>query len=196
MVAPNLTDVIVGAATMYWAPFGEATPGQGEPLPADSVALGGTWGGNWTYIGGTMEGVKFSKNPKTVDIRIEEQSTPADVVIDTQDISVLTSLSEESVTNMKLAYGGGIITTQAPTGSLIGKQTLVLSDILDLLSVGFEGVNPEGFWVRVYVPKVVSAGQVDTSFRRAAQQRLWPATLRAICPVNQIEIVEMTAIPT
>lgn len=193
MSAPNLTGVIVGAATMYWAPFGEATPGQGEPMPADSVVLGGSWAGNWTYIGGTLEGVKLSKNPKTVDIRIEEQSTPANVVIDTQDISVMTTLSEESVANMKLAYGGGTITVQAPTSSLVGKSTLALSDNLDLLSVGFEGINPEGLWVRVYIPKVVSAAQVDTSFRRAQQQRLWPATLRAICPVSQIQVVEMTA---
>lgn len=195
-MAPNLTQVMVGEAQLYYAPFGEATPGQGEPMPADTVALGTSWGGNWVAIGGTLEGVKLSKNPKTVDIRIEEQSPPADVVIDTQDISVMTTLSEEAVTNMKLAYGGGVITTQAPTTSLIGKSTLVLSDVLDLLSVGFEGINPEGFWVRAYIPKVVSAAQVDTSFRRAAQQRLWPVTLRAICPVSQIQVVEMTAAHT
>lgn len=195
-MAPNLQNVIVGLAQMWVAPFGETDAGEGEPMPADSIAQGADWGGLWLPVGGTQQGVKLSKNPKTVDITIEEQSTPVNVLIDTQDISLMTSLSEDTIANMKLAYGGGTITVQAADGSHIGKQTLVLSDTLDLLSVGFEGISPEGFWRRASFPKVVSAAQVDTEYRRAAQQRLYPTTFRVICAVGDIEIVDMVAIET
>lgn len=186
-------NVLVGEAQLYVAPYGSG----GEPLPnMDTVLLGTPWGGNWVAMGGTMQGVKFSKNPKTVDIRIEEQSPPVNVLIDTQDISVMTSLSEDTIANMKVAYGGGIITTVAAASGVVGKSKLVLSDTLDKLSIGFEGQDSAGFYRRVYIPKVISAAQVDTEYRRAAQQRLYPTTFRAICAVNLIQIVEMTAAAT
>jgi hypothetical protein len=94
---------------------------------------------------------------------------------------------------MKLAYGGGTIVTQAATGSLIGKSTLTLSDTLDTLSVGFEAINAFGYWRRVYVPKVISAASVDTNYRRAAVQRLYPVTLSAICDPTLITLADQTA---
>ena len=144
-------------------------------------------------MGGTQQGVKLTKNPKTIDITIEEQMTPANVVVDTEDINVSTALSEDTLANMQIAYGGGTIVVQAPTSSLIGKSTLTLADSLSLLSVGFEAVNSFGYWRRVYIPKVVSTAQVDTSYRRAAQLRLYPVMLRAICDPTLIEIIDQTA---
>jgi hypothetical protein len=189
----NTGNVIVGAAQMYFAPWGEATVGEGEPMPADTVPLGTPWGGNWVAIGGTEQGVKFTANPKIVKLMIEEQRTPADVVVDTEDVTVITTLSEDTLANMKLAYGGGAIVTQAATGTVIGKSTLTLSDTLDTLSVGFEAVNAFGYFRRVYVPKVISAASVDTTYRRAAKQRLYPVTLSAICDPTLIVIVDQTA---
>lgn len=188
-MAPITGNVLVGTALLYVAPYGSA----GEPMPADTIALGSAWGGNWVAMGGTQQGVKITVNPKTIDIMIEEQMTPAQVVVDTEDIRVDTTLSEDIIANMKLAYGGGTIVTQAPTVSLIGKTTLTLADSLDLLSVGFEARNSFGLFRRVYIPKVVSIATVATDYRRAAVQRLYPVTLRAICDPTLITIEEQTA---
>ncbi len=45
----------------------------------------------------------------------------------------------------------------------------------------------------LYIPTVVSAGQVQTDYRRAASQRLYPLTLNAICPFNQITWTDLTS---
>lgn len=192
----NVNNVIVGLAQLYVAEFGLAVPGQGEPMPADSVALGAAWGGNWATMGATEEGVKYTINPKTNDIRIEEQPNPADVTVDSEDITIATTLLEDTLANMQIAYGTGTIVTQAAGPGVIGKSTLTLGTSLTYWSVGFEAVNREGFWRRAYFPKVVSAAQVDTSYRRAAAARMYPTTFRAVCPPGEIQVVDMTAVAT
>ena len=58
------------------------------------------------------------------------------------------------------------------------------------------GKNQLGFARVLYVPVVVSAGQVQTAYRRAAQQRLYPLTLSAICPFSAITWTDLTAVAT
>lgn len=195
-MAINTKNVLVGTAQMYFAPFGKTTPTTPEPPPADTIAKGAAWAGNWVAIGATEQGVKLTVNKKTTDIMVEEQSTPALVTVDTETVSVAVSLAEDTIANMQLSYGGGTITTVAATATLIGKTTLQLALGLELLSVGFEGVNSKGFWRRVYIPKCVSVASVDTSYRRAAAARLYPTTIRAICAPTQIQIVDMVAAKT
>lgn len=186
MVAPVLTNVIVGEATLYIAPANTA-------MPADTVNLGAAWPVGWTYIGATDAGVTLTVNTNTQDITIEEQSTPALVTVTTKDVTVGFALAEDTVANMKTAYGGGTLTTQAAATGTIGKDTLVLSDTLDQLAVGFEGINPKGFFRRVYIPVAMSIASVATPYRRAAAKRMYPTTLRAICAPSSIQIVDMTA---
>lgn len=186
MVAPVLTNVIVGEATLYIGPANTA-------MPDDTVALGEAWPVGWTYIGATDAGVTLTVSTNTQDITIEEQSTPALVTVTSKDVTVACALAEDTIANMKTAYGGGTLTTQVAATGTIGKSTLTLSDTLDQLAVGFEGVNPEGFFRRVYIPVVVSVASVGTSYRRAAAKRMYPISLRAICAPSSIEIVDMTA---
>jgi len=182
------TNVLVGAGTMYVGPAN-------TPPPADSVPLGGTWPAAWVNPGATEQGLSFSVNSQTQDIMVEEQSTPVLVVITTKQVQVAVTLSEDTVANMKLAYGGGTLTTTAAgaAGSGIApKTTLTLNDNLDSLAVAFEGRNVAGLARRVYIPVVISAAQVQTSYRRAANNRSYPVTLRAICPPTAITISDIT----
>jgi hypothetical protein len=58
------------------------------------------------------------------------------------------------------------------------------------------GRNQLGYARVLNIPQVMSAGQVQTAYRRAAQQRLYPLTLNTICPFNQITWTDLTAIAT
>ena len=74
---------------------------------------------------------------------------------------------------------------------------LYLLPVLALaLTAALVAQNAFGFATVLYIPVVVSAGQVQTAFRRAAQQRLYPLTLSAICPFNDISFTELTAVAT
>jgi hypothetical protein len=183
----DVTNVLVGISWLYLAPGDTA-------MVADSVAYGGTWTAPWTYVGATEEGVSQSFERDINFHRIEEQSSPVAVTVNESTISISTNLAEHTLENMKTSFGGGeIVTTAAGTGQ-IGKKTLTLSDELDFLAVGLEGKNPEGFFRRLYIPRVVSVASVETAHRRSETKKLLPVTLQAVCDISEIEIVDMTAV--
>lgn len=187
---PNLNKVLVGTGFMWTAPAPLRVP---EPLVADNVDFGGDWVGNWVYIGGTVGGVELKNAKKSVDINIEEQSSPVDTKIDTQTVTFSAQLSEETIANIKLALGGGTATVTAPGISNVGKTRLALSDTMDFLSVGVDVLNDFGFWTRWYVPLVKSVGSLDVKFLRAKSQRVYTLDLASICATSAISVTEMTA---
>lgn len=183
------TNVLVGSATIWIA-------AADEPMPADSVDLGADWAGNWLSPGATDQGVDLTVGRDIQKHMIDEQSTPALITVNTSNIQVDTSFAEDVLTNLKTAYGGGTITTTAAGTGQVGKSTLTLAESLDTLAVGLEGKNKAGFWRRIYIPRVISAAEVKTTFRRSADYRKYPVSLQAICPLDDILIVDMTAVAT
>jgi hypothetical protein len=191
-MAITTTNVLVGTAQVWYAPF--TPPNTPEPAPADTIALGASWSGNWVAVGATDQGVTFSVDVKTNDILVEEQMTPALVTVDSEDISITFTSAEDVVANMLLAYGTGSSAVQAPTSSLIGKTTLTLGKTLNQFSVGFEGTNSFGLFRRVYIPRAVAGGtKVDTVYRRAKAERMYSVSFRALSDPTAIVITEQTA---
>lgn len=183
MPTPTLTNIIVGQATGYTGPVN-------EPMPALSVALGASWGGNWTYWGGTDSGVSFGYVENTNDIRIEEQPNPAAVTVDTVDCSIAVTLAEDTLETMKLAFGGTLVVN---SGATPPNKVLTMGVALNTYAVGFEGLNPLGFARRVYVPNVVAISQAQVAYRRAAEKRMYAVTFRAICNPTSITITDRTS---
>lgn len=147
----------------------------------------------WKSPGATEGGVTLSVNAQTTDITVEEQAVPVMVLTTSKQVQISLGLSEDTVANMKYAYGGGNIVTNVPSTGIPGRTVLTLADTLDTLAVGLEGVNSLGMARRIYIPRMISAGQVQTVYRRAANNRSYSVTLRAICPASQVQIVDITA---
>jgi hypothetical protein len=191
---PNYTttNVVYGTGILFTAATGTAVPSD------QNLGVGSSWTGlGWNYVGSTEAGVTVTFNPTTQDISIEEQPTPVGVAVTTAQMQITTSMSEETLNNIALAYGnGGTIAVTAPGAGQPGKSVLTLSTTLANVAVAVVGKNLYGFARVVYIPTVVSAGQVQTAYRRAAQQRLYPLTLSAICPFNQITYTDLTAVAT
>lgn len=183
MPATDLTAVIVGLATAYTGP-------QNEPLPANSVALGGSWAGNWLYTGATDSGVALGHSKNTNDIMIEEQSTPALITVTSSDIGVTITLAEDTIENMKVAYGSGSIVVNA--GATPPNKVYTFNDTLATFAIAFEGLNKFGKARRVYVPSAIAIAQADTAYRRAAANRTYATRFRAICPPTSITVTEIT----
>ena len=182
--------VLVGQAAGFIQPYDPGTP---PALPLDTVALGTAWTSPWTAIGATQEGLTFAFSRDATDIVIEEQPTPVDVVTNTMEWNVNTTLAEDSLQVMKWAYGGGTITVQAATALLPGVSTLVISSEMQSFAFGFEGRNHLGFWRRVLIPVVKSVGQAETTFRRAEAPRMYAVSFRSLVAPNEVIIKEMTA---
>jgi len=73
---------------------------------------------------------------------------------------------------------------------------LTLSTVFPSLSAVLIGKNQSGYARVLYIPTVIAAGQVQTAYRRAAQQRVYPLTLSAICPFTSITWTDLTALAT
>ena len=186
------TNVVYGTGILFTATVGTAVPSD------QNLGVGSAWTGlGWAYVGATEAGVTLTFNPTVQNITIEEQPTPVAVAISTADLQVTTSLSEDTLANVNLAWGnGGSIAVTPPGAGQPGKSVLTLSTNFQTMACALVGKNQLGFARVLSIPVVVSAGQVQTAYRRAAQQKLYPLTLSAICPFTSITWSDLTAIAT
>lgn len=184
----NRLNVLVGMANCFVQPWNPAVP---AVLPSDLIALNGVWAAPWTAIGATDQGLSFSFQRKTTNIMIEEQQTPVQVTSDATDVMALVDLAEDSLTTMLWAFGGGTITAIAATVPQPAMNVLQIHSNLDNFAFGFEGSDPAGFYRRVLLQPVVSAGKVDAKYRRAAGKRMYQTSFTYLDKLENIMIREM-----
>lgn len=190
--AVDTTKVLYGTGLAYWANLGTA-------LPSDAnLGVGSAWiSGGWNYVGATDSGVDVTWNPSTNDINIEEQPTPVAVLVDKATIQVSLDLNEETLANVNVAYGNaGTIAVTAAGAGQPGKSVLTLSTAFPTLALAVVGKNQLGFARVLSVPGVMSTGQVKTTYRRSAAQRMYPVTFNATCAFTAIQWVDLTAVAT
>src|SRR5579859_2835314 len=106
------TNVVYGLGILF-------TAVQGTSVPSDqNLGVGTSWTGlGWAYVGATEAGVTLTFNPATQNIMIEEQPTPVAVTINTADLQVTTSLSEDTLANVNLSWGNGGTIAVTPAGA-------------------------------------------------------------------------------
>lgn len=166
-------------------------------IPGGALALGGDWSnavsGNplWLPIGATQAGVTMNWSRKTSDITIEEQINAVDVATDALDPTIDTVLSEDTLESMVLAYGGGTITTTAPTTLLPGTRQVAFTSELSHITLGFEGINSKSYWRRGLWQDVLSVATVKTDYVRSKTQRLYAVSFRLVSSVESMITVEM-----
>lgn len=188
----DVNNVVVGPAALWLAPWDADTP---PTPPADTVDVFTAFVPPWLGGGATDEGYKITFDANTQDINIEEQSTPVFRSVETKTVTIEASLKEDTVQSMQWSYGANVTTT-APGAAQPGKSVLTLTDDLQIWSVVLETKNAHGMARRYFIPKMVSAGSVETSFRRAADAHMYPLSLGSICATGDITITEITAPPS
>lgn len=186
---PVLQNILWGTGLLLTAP-------KGTPVPADAqlgqasawLALG------WVYVGATDSGVSLSWNPTANDVPVETRLTPVGYVVPTGSVQITTTMAEETLAHISLAWGNmGSITSVIPGAGILGKSVLQLSDTPQPLAAAIIGRNQFGYARVLSIPSASSAGQVGTSFRRAAGARLYPLTITATCPLASVTWTDLTA---
>ena len=182
----DVSKVLVGEGALYVAP-------ENTTKPADTVALFAGWSAPWVHPGLTNEGVNVSFERDLTFHRVEEQSTPVFVSVGESSLSFATALVEDVLDNLKTAMGGGTLVTTAAASGQIGKKEFSPSDVLDIVAVGFEALNPFGFFRRMYVPRAVSVETVEMGFRRSEEKRMFGASFQSMAAMADIDIWDKTA---
>lgn len=188
----NTTNVLYGVGILFTAVVGTAVPSD------QNLGVGTSWTGlGWAYVGALLDGVTVTFNPTTQDITIEEQPTPVAVAVSTATLQITCNMSEETLNNVNTAWGNGGSIAVTPAGAgQPGKSVLTLSTNFQSMACALVGKNQLGYARVLEIPTVIAAGQVQTAYRRAAQQRVYPLTLNAICPFNQISWTDLTSVAT
>lgn len=103
----STTDILIGPATVWYAPVGEALP---DP---NSVAYGEAWGGNWAQIAMTKEPVKANREVSTFDVFIEQSTLPVKRGVTEEKVVFETVLAEFTASHLSLGMEGTVTTTPA-----------------------------------------------------------------------------------
>ena len=181
-------NVIVGQAQTYLAPANTASP-----VITALTGLVVTPSAPWVAVGFTENGVTINNDRKVNNnIMVEEQSTPILVVPDSTMFTIDIAFAEDTILNMQTAYGGGTITTVAASVSQVPETILTLADALTAFAMYFVATSSAGLARTIYIPNVISAGKVKTSYVRAKANRQYAATFTAVCPLNSIVISDVT----
>lgn len=201
MTSPSFTPVynadfvLTGQAQLYLQPwvFGATV----EP-PKGELLLGDLWPDPWRAIGATREGVTGRFARETSNISIEEQRNPVDQKTTSSTFTFTAQLAEDTLETMRDAYGGGVIETIAPVSGEKGYKKLTIAEEIQYIVVGFETfasprelVVAETPWRRLVIPKVSSAAEVETPYRRADGQRVYPVTFTSLSSISAMPIWEL-----
>lgn len=182
----DILNVLVGKANMYIG-----TPASVNP--PDTLAFDEAWGADWLHPGYSEDGLELSVGRKDKEHRVDELGIPAVITIDSSMFEVAFAFAEATLENLRYAAGGGSITETAAGAGQIGKKTLKLSEDLEVMKLGFEGKNPQGFYRRIIIPRVVSSGTMKTEWSRSSKKQIYKAQFKAICAISSIDIYDKTA---
>jgi len=130
----DANNIIVGYARIHTAPYG-------EPFPAATVAYGATWGGNWAYLGDTVEPLSFGGDRTQFDVEIQQAIAPVKSIITKETRNFKTKLSEHDALALNQLLLGTSVNT-APGSGTKGYYTIDFggNQVPNILAVGFEAL--------------------------------------------------------
>jgi hypothetical protein len=128
----DANNIILGYAKVWTAPYGEA-------FPAATIGYGTSWGGNWTYLGDTLEPLSFGGDRTQFDVEIQQATTAVKSVITKDERNFKTVMSEHTTTVLNQLLLGTLVNT-APGSGTSGYYTIDFggNQIPNILAVGFE----------------------------------------------------------
>jgi hypothetical protein len=166
MGEPVVSNIIVGGATVYYAPVGESIPSE------TSVGLGEDWGGNWERFGYTKAPLAAMFEEERSDVDVEEHLTAVKRTPTKRGFAIETTLAELTPDYFNLAAGAGTVTEVAAGAGQRAYQEYAVGDdvILDEYVWGFEGMyvddNGNQFPVRWFIWKGNSKVNGNISFSK------------------------------
>ena len=141
MAINDYTNIIVGPATVWKAPVGEALPDE------TSVDYGDAWGGNWEKIGYTKTPVSFNYQTEVFEVEVEQVTGVIKQTRIKEVATIETVLAELIGSNMALVTDGTLTETAAGASQAAYDKVVAGGDpTISEYAWGFEGefVNASG----------------------------------------------------
>lgn len=186
-------NVVVGHAHLFTKPWSATTPAVLLPDSTALFAIAAWETAGWKSAGATNEGFKINAEASTTTVTIEEQSTPVAESLEAKSMGIEAALAEDTLDSIQMAWGGGNIVSVAAAVGTPGTSKMSLTDDIKYVAAVLETKNKFGLARRIFIPKMSMFGSGETSFRRAADKRLYPIKFNSLCPPTDIQVVDITA---
>lgn len=191
----NSDNIIVGAARIFLGPSGTAKPAPVAGTRYSTTLAGadgststgvGTLVTNWQEIGYTTDGFEVSHDPTYTDIEVDQRLAPVKTFKTAQMVSVSTTMVENTLDNMLMAWGqlGSTVSSVGPFERELVVNAGDLGDAPNergLIAIGNAGASQVAGVAgeRVYhLFRVLSVEATTTSLSRTDAAAL-PVTFRA-----------------
>jgi hypothetical protein len=180
---PNVvSDIVITPARVYYAAVGAT-------VPADTVAVGGSWGAGWTEVGYTAAPVTFNYSFEELEADIQQSLATVKRTKTAEALAIETTLAELSLTPLSLGTAGTVTATPAGVGQP-GKEELVVGGVATLTERmwGFEGAyideDAAEFPIRVFVYKGTAVVNGALEFGKAVQTGI-PLQIKALADMGK-----------
>jgi len=167
MAAGDPRNIISQPAWLWYAP-------EEEPEPDETtIEVGDDWGGNWEWIGFTVEPLVETEAVTTFEILVQQLTTPVHQEITEERKTLTTTLAEQTPEIIKLLEGGNITVT-APGASQVGMSEVRSGGRVARAryKVGFETITVDALGnrlpLRVFYHIATFAKGGGTSFGKGA----------------------------
>jgi hypothetical protein len=161
------TNICMGPATVYWAPFGSAEPAYSAISSPPSSAV-------WTDVGGTADGssVLLEVQHSLTDIHVEQLIDPVGARVSKRVIQVTVSLEEGTQANLNLAMNqlttispGSGYSVLDPLTSITAVQPNYMAIIIDGWAPT-TGTDETECRRRMVIRKCLSSSKVDLEYEK------------------------------
>lgn len=195
-----VTDILLAPAKIYVAPTGEAAP-------ADTIAFGTAWGGNWVDVGYTLAPLAIRYNIERYEVFVEQITAAVREIVTKESLEAETVLAEFTGANLEKLFNGAVASDTGAGASQPAKTEVVVGGItqVTLRQWGFEGLyeNASGtdFPVRILIWRASSILNGDLQFAKAKETGMGlRITARAdtskAVGQNLMKIIKITAAAT
>lgn len=159
--------VLPGPCLVYIAPYSSSSL---ESAPANSIAKGTTWGGNWVDVGFTKGGVVLKPGTEHLEVEMDQVNAPLHDYVIKQTGEVTFAAGEATLTNLKQALGYGTITTGSTESTLGVSGT---DGYPTYYTIGFECLAPgltASYYRRAIVWKARPKGDFEIKAAKEEEQ--------------------------
>lgn len=155
-MARSADAIVYGEALLYYDTYvGDGSEDFPDP---DTIDYGDEWGGTWTEVGYTQEGITLTISHEYDEIEVDQELDALFLPLTGREMGIATNLAEWTTANLAFATGQGatstvaagvgthgynqyaITTPDAPTNYVVGIDVLHPSDLEPVRVIGWKGL--------------------------------------------------------
>lgn len=166
VATPNL---LVDPGWLFWAPLGTTLPTH----TATASKFSDAWPVAWLPLGATVEGSTLSYETAVEAMSVAEIFDPVKYATTGRTGSLAFALADYTLTNLKRALNGGVITTTGATTTAVNSYALPTPGTEVRSMLGWESSDST---VRVVIYQAISSGTIEMAFQKAPDFARIPTT--------------------